>query len=280
MGALLVGYVVARRHWAPAPHELQVQRRKAVWFGLGLLALEAAADWPIHDLSERYLLSIHMLQHLIMTFVAPPLLLLGLPAAVLRGLLRPRFVHWAFTRLARPLPAALLFNTVVAVSHWPALVDWVVPREPAHFTVHVVLFTTATLMWFPVINRVPEYPSIEDPARMVYLFLQSVIPTVPASFLTFGDSALYHYYEKVPRIWGVSVIEDQQMAGAMMKVVGGGLLWTIIAVTFFRWYARSEREKAGVLTWADVERQLHEVPPPPTPSGTATPPPPAQPRPR
>jgi putative membrane protein len=263
MGALLVGYVVARRHWAPAPDELRVQRRKAVWFALGLLALEAAADWPIHDISERYLLSVHMLQHLIMTFVAPPLLLLGLPAAVLRGLLRPRFVHWCFTRLARPLPAALLFNTVVAVSHWPSLVDYVLPREPAHFTVHVVLFTTATLMWFPVLNRLPEYPSIGDPGRMVYLFLQSVIPTVPASFLTFGDSALYHYYEKVPRIWGVSVIEDQQMAGGIMKVVGGGLLWVIIAVMFFRWYARTEREKAGVLTWADVERQLRDVPPAP-----------------
>jgi putative membrane protein len=148
--------------------------------------------------------------------------------------------------------------------------------------VHVMLFVTATLMWFPVINRLPEYPSIGDPARMVYLFLQSVIPTVPASFLTFGDSALYHFYEKVPRIWGVSVIEDQQMAGAIMKVVGGGLLWVIIAVTFFRWYARTEREKAGLLTWADVERQLHETPPPAavTPSGTATPPPPVQPRPR
>ncbi len=280
MGALLVGYVVARRHWAPAPDELQVQRRKAVWFGLGLLSLEIAADWPIHDISERFLLSAHMLQHLIMTFVAPALLLLGLPAAVLRGLLRPRFVHWSFTRLARPLPAALLFNVVVAVSHWPALVDLALRHEPVHFGVHVVQVTTATLMWFPALNRLPEYPSIGDPGRMVYLFLQSVIPTVPASFLTFGDSALYHFYEKLPRIWGIDIIEDQQLAGGIMKVLGGGLLWVIIAVMFFRWYSRTEREKAGVLTWADVERQLHETPPPTTPSGTVPPPPPAQPQPR
>ena len=280
MGALLVGYVVARRHWAPEPAELQVQRRKAVWFGLGLFALEVAADWPIHDIGERFLLSAHMLQHLIMTFVVPPLLLLGLPAAVLRGLLQPRFVHWSFTRLARPLPAALLFNAVVAVSHWPAMVDLALRHQPVHFAVHVVLLTTATLMWFPVLNRLPEYPSIGDPGRMVYLFLQSIIPTVPASFLTFGDSALYHFYEKLPRIWGMDVIEDQQLAGGIMKVVGGGLLWVIIAVMFFRWYARTEREKAGVLTWADVERELHETPAPSTPSGTAPPQPPAQPQPR
>jgi putative membrane protein len=272
LGALLIGYVVARRHWAPAPDELPVQRRKAVWFGLGFVLLVVAAGWPLHDISERYLLSAHMFQHLLITFVVPPLMLLGLPAAVLRGLLRPRFVHWSFTRLARPLPAAVLFNVVVAVSHWPALVDLALRHEPVHFVVHVILFTTATLMWFPALNRLPEYPMIGDPGRMVYLFLQSVIPTVPASFLTFGDSPLYHFYADAPRVFDISVVGDQQLAGGVMKVVGGGILWAIIAVMFFRWNLRTEREKAGVLTWADVERQLHEVPPPPTPSGTALPP--------
>jgi putative membrane protein len=262
MGALLIGYVMARRHWAPAFDELKVQRRKAVWFALGLVALEVAADWPVHDISERYLLSVHMLQHLIISFVAPPLLLLGLPAAVLRGLLRPRFVHWTFTRLARPLPAALLFNAFVAVSHYPPLVDTALRHEPIHFGVHVVLFVTAALMWFPVINRVPDYPSISDPARMVYLFLQSIIPTVPAAFLTFGDKPLYQFYAKAARPFDISLIGDQQLAGGIMKVLGGGLLWGIIAAMFFRWYARNEREQAGVLTWADVERELHEVPPP------------------
>lgn len=167
-------------------------------------------------------------------------------------------MRWSFSRLARPLPAALLFNTVVAVS----MVDLALRHEPVHFAVHVMLFTTATLMWFPVLNRLPEFPSIGDPGRMVYLFLQSVIPTVPASFLTFGDSALYRFSEKLPRIWGLDSIEDQQLAGGIMKVLGGGLLWVIIAVMFFRWYARTEREKAGVLRWSDVERQLHETPPP------------------
>lgn len=280
MGALLIGYVVARRHWAPRPDELAVQRRKAVCFGLGLFFLWGASDWPIHDISERYLLSVHMVQHLLLTFVAPALLLLGLPAPVLRGLLRPRFVHWAFTRLARPLPAALLFNTVVAVSHWPALVDWAVPREAAHFGVHVVLISTATLMWFPVVNKLPEYPRLSDPGRMIYLFLQSIIPTVPASFLTFGDSPLYHYYARVPRPFAISLIADQQLAGATMKLVGGALIWGIITVSFFRWYRREERERQGVLTWADVERQLQETPPPVTPSGTTRPQPPAQPQPR
>lgn len=261
LGALLVGYVVARRHWAPDPGELG-QRRKTVWFGLGFAALLVASGWPVHDISERYLLSAHMLQHLIMTFVAPPLLLLGLPTPVLRGLLRPRFVHWAFSRLARPLPAALLFNVVVAISHWPSLVDVALRNEPVHFTVHVALFSSAILMWFSVLNRLPEYPSLGDPGRMVYLFLQSIIPTVPASFLTFGDAPMYRFYADAPRPFDISALSDQQLAGGIMKVLGGGLLWAIIAVMFFRWSMRTERERTNVLTWADVERELRETPPP------------------
>ena len=206
-----------------------------------------------------------MLQHLIMTFVAPPLLLLGLPAAVLRGLLRPRFVHWAFTRLARPAARRRCSSTWWSpCSHWPAARR---PRACATSRCTSACTPccsrTAVLMWFPVLNRLPEYPSIGDPGRMVYLFLQSVIPTVPASFLTFGDSPLYHFYAKLPRIWGISLIEDQQLAGGIMKVVGGGLLWVIIAVMFFRWYSRTERETHGdVLTWADVERELEQHPRP------------------
>lgn len=262
LGALLVGYVVAGRHWAPDPGELRANRRTGVWFGLGFAALIVASGWPLHDIGERYLLSAHMLQHLIMTFVAPPLLLLGLPTPVLRGLLRARFAHWAFSRLARPLPAALVFNVVVAVSHWPTLVDLALRNQPVHFAVHVVLFTTAVLMWFPVLNRLPEYPSIGDPGRMVYLFLQSIIPTVPASFLTFGDAPMYRFYAEAPRPFDISALGDQQLAGGVMKILGGGLLWAIIAVMFFRWSLRTERERTDVLTWADVERELRETPPP------------------
>jgi putative membrane protein len=237
-------------------------RRQVAWFSLGWLALWVGADWPVHDISERYLLSVHMLQHIVFTLVAPPLLLLGLPSGLVRRLLRPRFLGWAFTRLARPLVAAVLFNTVVVVSHWPDLVDLALRVEVVHFTVHAVLFSTAVLMWFPVLNRLPEYPQLGDPARMAYLFLQSVVPTVPASFLTFGDSVMYKFYERAPRPFDVTAIGDQQIAGAAMKVVAGFLLWGVIVVMFYRWYIGTERDKGDLLTWADVERELKDTPAP------------------
>ena len=80
---------------------------------------------------------------------------------------------------------------------------------------------------------------------MMFLFLQSVVPTVPASFLTFGDHPLYHFYEHVPRLWGISALHDMQDAGLIMKIGGGVVLWVVIAIVFFRWYADEEGRATG-----------------------------------
>jgi putative membrane protein len=130
--------------------------------------------------------------------------------------------------------------------------------------VHAVIFTSAALMWFPVLNQLPEFPRLSPGARMVYVFLQSVIPTIPASFLTFGEGLLYPFYGEVPRPFAMTALEDQRLAGAMMKIYAGLLLWSVIVVIFFRWYARDQKEAGdGVLTWADVERELARTEPAP-----------------
>lgn len=107
---------------------------------------------------------------------------------------------------------------------------------------------------------------------MVYLFGQSIVPTVPASFLTFATIPLYEVYAAAPRIWGISATTDQQLAGAVMKIGGGIVLWGTIVVMFFRWARAQERYRAEhpgapadheQLTWADVERELARTTPPP-----------------
>ena len=91
---------------------------------------------------------------------------------------------------------------------------------------------------------------------MVYLFMQTIIPTVPASFLTFGRKLLYPIYGEFPRLWGANALTDQQISGLIMKIGAGMYLWAIIAVIFFSWYAREERKPRDVLLWEDVEREL------------------------
>lgn len=253
--------VLAGGYWWAARRRFpgSASRRQLVLFSLGLALLWVHADWPVHDISEKYLFFVHMLQHTGFQLVAVPLLLLGLPAPVFRRL----FSWLGPLRVAKPLPAALVFNAVTVVTHWPVVVNASIEVHSLHFVVHVVLFGAAVLMWLPVLNlgRAPALPALRGAGRMVYLFVQSILPTVPASFLTFADSPVYRVYAEAVRPFALSAVDDQQLAGALMKVYAGSLLWLVIAVMFFRWYA--EDEKGGdVLRWDDVEREFARSPAP------------------
>jgi putative membrane protein len=112
-------------------------------------------------------------------------------------------------------------------------------------------------MWWPVVDPLPETARLQPPTKMFYLFLQSILPTVPASFLTFSDGVIYSFYADVPRLWPwLDPVTDQRVAGLIMKLVGGLLLWTVIAVIFFRWNAREEARDRGEIPWDDFEREL------------------------
>jgi putative membrane protein len=256
-----------------------VTRRQVAWFCSGVAALWLVSDWPIHEIGEQYLYSVHMFQHLVMTLVVPPMLLLGVPGWLTRWILRPPALAATARVLCRPLVAAIIFNTTVAINHWPALVNAVLEHDPLHFFAHLWAFSAAMLMWFPVINKLPEFPHLSPAGKMVYLFLQSVIPNVPVAFLAFATGVVYKFYATVPRPFGWTAVEDQQTAAAIMKVGGTFIIWGIIVVVFFRWYGeweageKAERDKRrqvavkpapeAPLTWADVEAELAATPPAP-----------------
>ena len=95
--------------------------------------------------------------------------------------------------------------------------------------------------------------------RQLYLFAWSVVPTVPASFLTFGSAPLYKFYEGVPHLFGLSTLADQQAAGLIMKIGAGLLLWAIIAVVFFRWASEEERANTPKHGLDEMDRELMEM---------------------
>jgi putative membrane protein len=263
--ALAVGLVLEGAYlWALArlgpsavpPDEPPASRRQVIWFSSGVLVILAASLWPIHDLSERYLLSAHKVQHTLISLVAPPMLLLGMPAWLLRSILAPRPLRAVVRQLTRPLIALVVFNTVIVLTHWPAVMNLMLRHHPLHLVGHLFLFLSATAMWWPVVSPLPEMPTLSYPGRMLYLFLQSIVPTVPASFLTFGSQPLYSFYATAPRIWGVSVLTDQTVAGLIMKLLGGAILWTVLAVVFFKWYLVEQQDGWDELKWRDVERDV------------------------
>jgi putative membrane protein len=256
LGGILVAYLVAVRRHRTVAGEPPDRRRRTTLFSVGMACLWLGADWPVHDLAEGYLYSVHMAQHLLFTLVAPPLLIAGMPAWMWRDILRPRWLFVAFRFLTRPIVALILFNGLLLFTHWPEIVEASVRSEPTHFTLHVLLFGSAIVMWWPVMSPLVELPALAPPAQMMYLFAQSLAPTIPASFLTFGHTLLYPVYGTFPRIWGISALNDQLIAGLLMKLVGGFILWGFVATIFFRWYAREERDGWDALAFRHVEREL------------------------
>ena len=160
--------------------------------------------------------------------------------------------------LAAMVLVMVLFNAVLLFTHWPAVVEASVRSELLHFGLHVVLVGSALVMWWPVMSPLPELPPLPAPGQMLYLFLQSLAPTIPASFLTFGSTPLYPVYATFPRIWGIGVMTDQLIAGLVMKIAGGAILWIFIGTIFFRWFGQEHRDGWDELEWRRFERGIRE----------------------
>lgn len=243
--ALLAGYAYAVRRWGrlfhPRPTDHAVSTKQVLLFVAGVAAFWAALAWPVHDLAENYLYSAHMLQHILLGYVAPPLLLLGMPRW-LGEIVLGRATRGRLYRLAtRPIAAGVAFNIVLALIHWPLVVDLMIASEAFHAAVHLVFLAGAVLMWSVLYSPLAEVSGrLQPPGKMLFLFAMTILPTVPASFLTFGEHPLYRVYETMPRLWGLSATDDMQLAGLLMKVGAGLLLWSILAVMFFRWASREE----------------------------------------
>jgi putative membrane protein len=245
-----------------------VTKSQRNYFIAGIVLLEVAADWPVHDIGEDYLYLVHMCQHLALTMVLPPLMLWATPEWLARLVLGTGRVNRLVHRMAKPVPAAGLFSVLLLATHAPFVVNNATQNAVFHYGVHTTLVTAAFLLWLPVCGPLPEV-RISAPAQMIYLFVSSVVPTVPGAWLTFADGAVYRVYDIPNRLWGVSVTSDQQVAGMIMKLVGGTYLWVIIVVIFFKWVMENDRVDRAErtqrrLTFEDVQAEFDEHPPAPT----------------
>ena len=225
-----------------------VTRRQAIAFWTGVVTMAAVSVWPMHDIAEQRLYSGHMVQHFVLTFVAPPLFLLATPTWLARLIVSTDGVAWKVIRnLGRPVPAWILFNGLQLLSHWEPFVTLSTTNGPFHFAAHVGFVVTAVLMWLPICGPWPEL-RLSLPGQMIYLFTQSIIPTLPAAWLTISDSVIYPTYDTDPRLWGIGAHTDQVIAGLFMKVFEAAFLWLLIAIMFFRWAARHmSADRQGLL---------------------------------
>lgn len=228
---LLVG-PLRTRFAASAP----VTSRQLMFWTFGILALIVALITPISLLSDQYLFSAHMLQHVLLTLVAPPLLLLGLPA----WLFDPLKTHPTLLRLARnltnPFVAFGLFNVVFVGWHVPALYNLALYSTPIHLLEHATMVATALLLWMPILSPTRLLPRIPLPVQILYIFLNSVIGTGLGAIITLAPQPIYLFYAEAPRIWGIGVMDDQSYAGLIMWIGAGMIFLLALTIIFFHWF--------------------------------------------
>ena len=231
-GALLGGYVLAHRRAG-----VRFDRGASIRWALGVLAVFLVSEWPVGPIGAGYLATVAVARYVVYTFVAAPLLLSGIPTWLV-----DRWFPWGSRRqrslsLLTQWPVALLvFNAVLFATHLPIVVDTLKTSQLGSFSVDLLHLGAALVWWWPAIRREGARNAIQEPVRAFYLFASSVLMFVPAAFLTFSPLPLYGLYELAPPLWlGFDPIADQQAAGIVMNVVGGFVLWGIIAALFLAW---------------------------------------------
>jgi putative membrane protein len=215
--------------------------RQVGWFVASLAVLYLAVGSPLDAIAERYLFSLHMVQHNLLMWTFPPLFMRGLPPWLLRPFLEFAPVRWAMRTFTRPVVALALFTLVFLVWHIPALYELTLRDRSVHFLEHALIIGTSLLFWWPILSPLPEIPRIHYGQQMLYAVASMIAQTPVFFYLTFVGSVHYPTYANAIRIVNLTPLEDQQLGGILMKVVGGLVAFSIFAQAFWAWY----RKEAG-----------------------------------
>jgi cytochrome c oxidase assembly factor CtaG len=234
-------------------------------FALGLAALVLALEGPL-DVLSAYLLSVHMVQHLVLLMVAPVLLLLGKPVTVLlvgaphglvRGVARTHartpWLRSLTHHLTAPVEAWLLSAGTMLVWHAPALYQAALLHQTIHDLEHVCFLVTGLLFWWVAIEPLPGPPRLHHGLRLLYTWSMTFPVTALGALLclTNEQTPVYPVYAAVPRLWGSSVISDQQLGGIIIWLVGGMMYIIAASVLFFAMLAEDERRTRTVRRGTD-----------------------------
>ncbi len=216
------------------------QRKHSMYFGLGLLTLWFALETPIDTISDHYLDSVHMLQHVLLGFVGPPLLLLGLSPQMVGRLVRVPGVH----AITEPVPAQLIAGLVMIVWHLPPLYDATLKSESLHIVEHLMFIASGVVLYWPILNATSAHArwQMSPGAKLLYMLVATLPQDGVALVLIFSRVPFYDYYTHAPRlIPSLTPLIDQTVAGAVLMILGKATMAVAAAAVFFGWFASDHR---------------------------------------
>ena len=268
IGVPLAGLLYARGLAASPGHRLRLHPRwRPVFFYTGLVVVVAALVSPLDALSDE-LFFFHMLQHLLLVLVAPPLILLSAPMMpMLRGIPRParkrvvaplarrRWLRTTLRFITLPLIGWTIYAGVFLGWHTPRLYDAALTNEGVHLLEHLTFSATALLFWWNVIDPIPLRPNLPYLVRLPYIFVTTIPNFLLGAFLVFAATPLYAFYSDPSLRFGLTPLEDQQIGGLLMWIPGAFVLLLALVVVLGVMLVKEERlqhrREAGDAVWPD-----------------------------
>lgn len=237
----LVGLLYARRARTLARRGTPVPGWRAGLFALALLLFVVALASPIDALAQR-LFAFHMIQHVLLGDLAALAFVAGLTGPLLRPLLALRTVE-RLRVLAHPFVALPLWAVNLCVWHLPVLYDGALRNDGLHALEHLSFFTFGALMWAPVLEVLPGPLWFGTGAKLGYIVVVRLIETVLGNVFLWAGSVFYDTYDRADRLWGISPLADQGIAGGVMMIEGSLVTIGALAWLFLRLASEGERRQ-------------------------------------
>jgi putative membrane protein len=256
LGWVLLARRVARMH---PGHPIPASRTAAYFGGLAAIAVALLSGIERYDTT---LFSLHMVQHLLLMLVAPPLIALSAPVT---QLLRAASPPWrarilsvlhsgGVAALGHPVVAWVTFTVVMWTTHFSPLFDAALENPLVHDGEHVAFLLAGMLFWWPAVGADPARRRLSHPVRALYILLQMPPSSFLGMLITFSNEPLYPHYATLGSPYGIDALADQQLAGGVMWAAGDVVFITVILFVVAAWMRHEERDTGAADRRVDVER--------------------------
>ncbi len=262
---LIIGYYALIKVFInDIPGSEPVSVKQQVLFISGVLVIYIGKGSPVYLLGH-ILFSVHMVEMTFVYLLAPPLIIMGIPRWAYENMLRPKVIRKIFSVLTLPVVTLLLFNAMFTFYHFPSIFDYVYTNKELHALVSLALFFAAFLMWWPILNPLPDKNKLSDLRKIGYIILNGILLTPACAYIFLSDTVLYQAFSD-PKIWAVVMgfclptnttldmnvivaqyfnflppLQDQKFAGVLMKVLQEVVYVSFLIVVFVRW-VRNEKK--------------------------------------
>lgn len=265
LAVLGVYFLVLTKYRTKFSNSEPLTNKEAVYFSIGIILVYIVKGSPL-DLMGHLMFYAHMIQMAVLYLITPIFFILGIPKWVWRSMLASKGIGSLFKFFTKPIVALILFNGLFSFYHIPLIFDTIKINFWLHEGYTSILFIVSIIMWWPLVNPLPEEQKLSGLKKVGYIFADGVLLTPACALIIFADTPMYATYSD-PNAWGqalalcvsptllsgldlsgpemfssMSLVHDQQLGGVIMKIIQEIVYGYVLAMVFFSWYRKEQEE--------------------------------------